>query len=317
MKIVITDSQTVTNGDLSLDVFRRFGELVCYPLSSAEELPARIQGADIVLTNKSVLDKRLLEQVQEKLKYIGLFATGYNNIDTEYCGLQGITVCNAGSYSTHAVAQHTFAFILHHFSQISQYANFVNTGNWKTSPTFSPFVFPTSEIQGKTIGLIGYGSIGKAVAQIAKAFGMKVLVYTRSPQTDPTVTFTTLEEVFVSSNVISIHCPLTSQSAKMFNRQTFAQMRDGAYFINTSRGGLVDEQALLEALSSGKLSGAAIDVLEQEPMAENCVLYQAPNLTITPHVAWAPLETRARLIQIAADNIQLWLEGRPSNVVSS
>lgn len=318
MKIVVTDCMTVTQGDISLAVLEQFGDLVLYQSTAYDELPARIADADIVLTNKSLLDAKVLSQAPN-VKYIGLFATGYNNVDIDYCTAHGIWVCNAGSYSTNAVAQHTFALILNHYSQIANYNRFVETGGWQKSPTFSPFVFSTSELAGRTIGLIGYGSIAKAVTRIALAFDMQVLVYTRTPRPDEALDashFVSLDTLLAVSDIVSVHCPLNAQSQHMFCAETFAKMKKGAFFVNTARGGVLVESDLKASLESGHLAGAAIDVLETEPMSADCVLQNVPNLTVTPHIAWAPLETRERLLGIVCDNIKGFLTQSPSNLVN-
>jgi len=315
MKKVLPDAQTVSCGDVDLSVLEKYGEVVYYPLTTAEELPERVADADAVICNKAVFTPEVFDAAK-KLKYIGLFATGYNNIDIPAALSHGVTVCNAGSYSTAAVAQHTFALILNHFSKISEYKAFCAGGNWKSSPTFSPFVFPMNELYGKTIGIIGYGSIGREVAKIANAFSMKVLVYTRTPRDDVSVSFVDLYTLVSSSDIISLHCPLNDASRGMFNAGLFAKCKKGAYFVNTSRGPVVVESALREALDSGHLSGAGLDVLEYEPMREDCPLFGAKNITFTPHVAWAPLETRERLLGIVVSNLEAFLAGAPKNVIT-
>ena len=269
----------------------------------------------MILCNKSIIDKAIIKKAK-KLKYIGLFATGYNNIDVVTAREHDITVCNAGSYSTNAVAQQVFAYILNHYNAVNQYNDFVQNGGWQQSPTFSVLCFPTDELKDKTIGIIGFGSIGKRVAEIALAFEMKVLVYTRTPKKDNRVDFVSLEELLKNSDIISPHCPLNEQSKEMFNKETFSKMKDGVFFINTARGGVVNERDLVNALNTGKLSGAAIDVLTEEPMHKDCILKGVPNLIITPHTAWAPLSTRERLLRIVEDNIIAFLNGSPKNKVS-
>lgn len=315
MHIVVLDAQTVTNGDVSLEPIKEFGELTVYPLTAYEEIADRIADADAVFCNKSLLDSYTLRKA-EKLRYIGLFATGYNNIDLAYTREKGITVCNAGSYSTQAVAQHTFALILEHFNRVGAYNDFVQAGNWVNSTTFSPFVFPTDELCDKTIGLIGYGSIGKAVARIAQAFGMRVLVHTRTPQEDGTVTFLSLEEMLPQVDVLSIHCPLNDRTRGMINADALSRCKKGAFLVNTSRGPVVDEKALRAALKSGHIGGAGLDVLQVEPMESGCPLLNMPNCMITPHVAWAPVTTRLRLMNIVTDNLRCFLNGAPKNVVN-
>lgn len=319
MKIVLTDAQTVTNGDLDLSVFEKYGEVVVYPLTSYEETAERIADADVVLLNKTVMDETVLSQAKN-LKYIGIFATGFNMIDLDYCRAHGIIVSNAGSYSTDAVAQTVFAFLLHHYSRVADYDAFVRDGGWKNSPSFSPFVFPTFELAGKTIGIFGFGAIGRKVAQIAQAFSMKVIaVPHRMPDViDPAdpITYTDLDTMLGMADIVSVHTPLNDETRGLFNASRFAQMKPGAYFVNTSRGGVLDEVALRDALESGHLSGAGIDVLTLEPMRADCVLHGVKHLTTTPHVAWAPFETRVRLMDIVETNLKNFIAGTPTHVVS-
>lgn len=314
MRIVIPDADTLTRGDLSLKPLEECGELVVYPHTAYDELPQRLKEADAVLCNKAVMDAHSL-RLASRLRYIGLFATGYNNVDLAYTAAHGITVCNAGSYSTEAVAQHVWALILAHYSRVGEYDAFVRQGGWIHSSTFSPFVYATDELCGKTIGLIGYGHIGRAVARIAQAFGLSVLVYTRTPGTDAAVTFVTLAELLSRSDIVSLHCPLTPATRGLIGEDTLKLCKPGAFLVNTSRGAVVDEQALRAALDSGRLSGAALDVLESEPMAEDCPLRGVQNCILTPHIAWAPLATRQRLLDIVKDNLQQYLRGTPVHVV--
>jgi len=317
-KIVLTDAQTVTNGDLDLSVFEKYGDVTVYPLTSKEQTAERIADADCVLLNKTVMDEAVLSQAK-KLKYIGIFATGYNMIDLAYCRAHGIVVSNAGSYSTNAVAQTVFGFLLNHYSRTAQYNTFVREGGWMDSPSFSPFVFPTYELAGKTIGIVGYGAIGRKVAEIARAFSMRVLAVTHRPVTDPdtadSVRYVDMDTLLAESDIVSVHTPLTEETRGLFDAKAFAKCKKGAYFINTARGGVVVEEALLQALESGHLSGAGIDVLTQEPMERDCVLFGAKNLTVTPHVAWAPWETRVRLMHIVEENLRCFIDGAPTHVV--
>lgn len=320
MKIVITDAQTVTNGDLNLKVFEKYGDLEIYQLTSDEERYERLKDADAVLLNKTQMTADLLSKCPN-LKFIGLFATGYNMIDIPYCKEHGITVSNAGSYSTDAVAQDAFALILNHMSKIKNYDRFVQDGGWMDSKSFSPFVFPTYELAGKTLGVVGYGAIAKQVILIATAFHMNVLVLPHNMEkvrgTEmPGVTFVDFDTLLKESDIISCHCPLNEDSQDMFDKEAFSKMKDGAYFVNTARGGLVIEEALREALDTGKLSGAGIDVLRKEPMDPSCPLYGAKNITFTPHVGWAPLETRLHLLSIVEENLKNYIEGHPTHVVS-
>ena len=316
MKILITDCATLqSNNDLDLSILESFGNTVKYENINRTELLKTVVDADIILCNKTIIDREIFE-VAKKLKYIGLFATGFNNIDIEEARKRNIPVCNAGSYSTNAVAQQVIGYILMHYTKIPQYNDFVHSGGWKNAEVFSPLVFTGDEIYGKTLGIIGFGSIGKAVKRAAEGLGMKVIVNTRTIREDGETEFVDLDTLLKMSDVVSIHCPLNEQSADMMNSSTFKKMKDGAFFINTSRGGTVDEQALFEALKSGKLSGAAVDVLKTEPMEKTCVLANAPNLIITPHTAWAPLTTRKRLLGIVASNITAFLNGNPTNNVA-
>lgn len=315
MKIVLTDAQTVLDNLVDASALRELGEVVEYGLLKYEEVAEKIADADIVICNKTKLDSYTL-RLAKNLKYIGLFATGYNNIDIDYCKEHNIAVCNAGSYSTNAVAQHTFALILEHYNNTAKYNQFVQDGKWKRSKTFSPFVYPLSELAGKTLGIVGLGSIGQAVAKIANAFEMNVIAYNRSPREIENVKMVSLDELLSTSDIVSVHCPLNSESEYMFNKETFAKMKKGALFVNTARGGVMVEQDLFDALESEHLGGAAIDTLAVEPMEKDCILMNAKNCIITPHIAWAPLETRVRLMNIVVDNIKNFLNGTPTNKVN-
>ncbi len=312
MKIVLTDAQTVLDNLVNADILKQFGEVEEYGLLRYDEVAEKIADADMVVCNKTLLDKNTLRPAKN-LKYIGLFATGYNNIDIDYCKAHNIAVCNAGSYSTNAVAQHTFALILEHFNNTSNYNKYVQDGRWKRSKTFSPFVYPLSELAGKTLGIVGFGNIGRAVAKIANAFEMRVIAYNRSEKQADGVEFVGFETLLEQSDIVSVHCPLNSKSENMFDKNAFAKMKKGALFVNTARGGVMVEQDLFDALQSGHLGGAAIDTLKVEPMEEDCILMGAKNCIMTPHIAWAPVETRVRLMNIVADNIRAFLNGTPQN----
>lgn len=315
MKIVLTDAQTVVDELVTEDCLREFGEVLSHGLLRYEEVAEAIADADIVLCNKTLLDSHTL-RLAKQLKYIGIFATGYNNIDVDYCRAHGITVCNAGSYSTQSVAQQTFALILAYYNQIAAYDRYVKDGKWKRSPTFSPFVYPLNELMGKTLGIVGLGAIGQEVAAIADAFKMRVIGYNRSVKNVPNVEQVSFERLLSESDIVSVHCPLNADSEDLFNKDTFSKMKKGSLFVNTARGGVVVEQDLYDALESEHLGGACLDVLRVEPMEEDCLLMEAKNCIITPHVAWAPLETRQRLMGIVADNIRNFLNGTPTHVVS-
>lgn len=315
MKIVLTDAQTVIDDLVTADCLNEFGEVISHGLLRYDEVAEAIADADMVICNKTLLNAETL-RLAKKLRYIGLFATGYNNIDVDYCRINGITVCNAGSYSTNAVAQQTFALILEHYNKVARYNQYVQDGRWKRSPTFSPFVYPLNELAGKTLGIVGLGTIGKEVAAIANAFHMHVIAYNRSQKEVEGVTQVGFEQLLSESDVVTVHCPLNKDSENLFNKDTFMKMKPGALFVNTARGGVMVEQDLHDALESGHLGGACIDVLHIEPMEEDCVLMNTKNCIITPHVAWAPLETRRRLMDIVSDNIRQYLNGTPINIVS-
>lgn len=312
MKIVLTDAQTVLDNLVNADILKQFGEVEEYGLLRYDEVAEKIADADMVVCNKTLLDKNTL-RLAKNLKYIGLFATGYNNIDIDYCKEHNIAVCNAGSYSTNAVAQHTFALILEHFNNTANYNKFVQDGRWKRSKTFSPFVYPLSELAGKTLGIVGFGNIGRAVAKIANAFEMRVIAFNRSEKQADGVEFVSFDSLLEQSDIVSVHCPLNSGSEDMFDKNAFAKMKKGALFVNTARGGVMVEQDLFDALQSEHLGGAAIDTLRVEPMEEDCILMGAKNCIMTPHIAWAPVETRVRLMNIVADNVRAFLNGTPKN----
>lgn len=339
-KILMPEANTLSKGDVDLSVFEEFGRVVTLKNPTEDELKSEIADADMIFTNKIIMSEEILD-CAKKLTYVGECATGFNNIDLKSCDDRGITVTNVPTYSTNAVAQQVFAYILNHYSKVSEYNSFVQNKGWINSDTFAPFVYNTEELYGKTIGLVGYGKIGKAVAKIADAFGMNILVYTRSYQkaldmsknsrgetdktvlsdfinrTDNFVSYVTFENLLKHSDIVSVHCPLNEESQKLFGEDTFSKMRHGAFFVNTARGPIVDEQALVAALESGRLSGAALDVLESEPMSEDCPFIGVPNLTITPHVAWAPYETRKRLVNEVVKNVRAFLNGKPINVVNN
>ncbi len=314
MKIVVLEAGVMTPGGLSLDVYKQFGEVVEYHATKQEDVISRIGDADIILLNKLIIDEKVMSACPN-LKFIGLFATGFNTIDVKYAAEHGITVCNAGHYSTNAVAQHTMALILNHYNQISNYHNAVQGGVWEKSVLTTLYDFPTDELCGKTLGIIGYGHIGKRVAKLARAFDINVIVYTRTPQTDASVEFVSFDELLSRSDIVSMHCPLTGENRHMMNAEAFGKCKKGALFVNTARGGLVDEEALREAVLSGHLSGAALDAITVEPM-RNCVLKGVDNIVITPHSAWASMSTRIKLLGITVDCIKGWLDGNPINVVS-
>ncbi len=313
--ILWPDAATVTQGDLDISGLDALGRLHIYDRTTPEELPRRLEGMDAVVCNKTVFSADLLQSMP-RLRYIGLFATGYNNIDIAAAKACGVTVCNAGEYSTAAVAQQVFALILAHTNRVAEYHAFVDQGGWVNSKTFSPFVFPLAELQHKVLGIVGYGSIGRQVARLAKAFDMQVLVHTRTPKEDADVSFVSLPQLLTQSDFITFHCPLTSQTQNMVDAKELAMLKPTAFLVNTARGGIVNEQALADALNQGVLAGAGVDVLETEPMAAHCPLLGAKNLLLTPHVAWAPIETRRRVLGVVEANLRAFLDGHPQNVVN-
>lgn len=314
MKTVILDKCTVTKGDVDLSPLEAFGEVEYYDLLPKEEIKKVLKDADAVVCNKAKLDREIIEG--SSLKFIGVFATGYNNIDTVAAREKGITVCNVPGYSTDSVAEHTFALILELAGSASAYARSVAAGDWKRSRQFSYFFAPIIELKAKTLGIYGLGTIGQKVARIAAAFDMRVIAYSRTPKNIAGVADVDRETLFKESDFLTLHCPLNSESALAVNKESLALMKPTAYIVNTARGGVVDEPALAEALEKGVIAGAALDVLTEEPMAEDCPLFGAKNCIITPHVAWAALETRTRLVDLVAENLAAFVAGTPINVVN-
>ena len=315
LNIVLTDCATVNANDIDLSLLEEFGNVTYYPETAPEQTAERIKDADIVIINKTVIGKKEIDSAPN-LKLVALFATGYNNVDTLYARQKGVTVCNAGVYSTSAVAQQVFGYILANASKIAEYDADVKKGEWIRSRLFCFFSRPTCELEGKTLGIFGYGAIGSKVAEIGKAFGMNILACTRTKKSAEGVTFVDMDTLLERSDYLTLHCPLTDDTRLLFDEKAFAKMKKGAFFINTSRGGVIDEQALADALASGHLSGAGIDVLTTEPMKESCPLLNAPNIIITPHIAWAPLQTRERLLSIVCENLRRFIAGDPINVVN-
>jgi glycerate dehydrogenase len=316
MKLVILDGYTENPGDLSWDWLNDLvDEYIVYDRTLPEDVLERSKDADILVTNKTVLTGEMLQSLP-KLKFISTLSTGYNVIDTEVAKELGIPVSNIPAYSTDAVAQLVFALLLELTNHVAIHDKSVKDGEWTSCDHFCYTKTPLCELRDKTFGIVGFGKIGSAVAQIALAFGMKVIATTRTPKKDDRVEFVSFDELLGRSDYISVNCPLTPETRELFGKEAFEKYKNGAYFINTARGGVVDEQALFDALSSGKLSGAAIDVLTTEPMREDCILKDAPNITITPHVAWAAVETRRRVVEIVCENVKRFAEGKPQNLVN-
>ncbi len=314
MKTVILDTCTVTKGDVDLSALEQFGRTEYYDILSKEQIISVLGDADAVICNKSVIDRDVIEATN--LKFIGVFATGYNNIDIECAKEKGIVVCNVPGYSTDSVVQVTFSLLLELASNTSKYTHSVADGDWQRANQFSYFSFPISEISGKVLGIYGLGTIGMAVAKVALAFGMRVVAYTRTPKVVDGIEIVSEECLFSESDFISFHCPLTKKTAKIVNERTLSLMKSTAFIINTARGGVIDEYALADALNGDRIAGAALDVLTYEPMAVDCPLMGAKNCIITPHIAWAAIESRTRLIKKVSDNIAAFVKGSPINVVN-
>ncbi len=316
MKIAILDRDTISkDGDISLEPFRELGELSVFSATAPHETVEHIGSAQAVLCNKVMITADIMEQCPQ-LEYIGLFATGFNNVDIAYAARKGITVCNAGSYSANAVAQQTFAYILDHFSRIRDYDRLVKNGEWERSPTFSMLTLPTAELEGKTLAVVGLGSIGSRVAELGKAFGMKIIAVTNRPKPDCPYETADIITAAKQADVLTLHCPLTDRTRGMVNMKLLSVMKSSAILINTSRGGTVCEEDLAHALSSGMIAGAYLDVLEKEPMSPETPLKNAKNCVITPHTSWAALETRERLVRIVHNCLMSWQNGTPINKVN-
>ena len=311
MKIVILDGATAKGKELDFDFLNQFGDVTYYDTTSADDVLPRAKDADILVINKIVMNKDTLAECKN-LKLITILATGYNIVDVEAAKALGITVCNVPYYSTNSVAQLTFAFILEFACKLSLHTQSVARGDWQNCKDFAYTLDTLHELYGKTLGIIGYGSIGKKVAQIGKAFGMNLLISTRTPVEG----CVSKEEVFKNADFVTLHCPLNEQSKLMINEQSLALFKPTAYLINTARGGLIDEKALADALNSGRIAGAALDVLTSEPPKADNPLIHAKNCIITPHMAWASLEARVRLLHATEDNVRAFLQNAPINKVN-
>ena len=317
MKIVVLDGYAVNPGDLSWDIIRKFGELEIYDYTAPENTVSRLQGAQIALTNKTVIDAAVMDACPD-LKLICVLATGYNVVDCPGAKQRNIPICNVPAYGTDAVAQFTFALLLELCHQVGHHSKAVHDGRWCSNRDFCFWDTPQMELAGKTMGIIGFGRIGRGVGKIAKAMGMQVIAYNRSrcPEGEAIGTYVDLETLLRTADVISLHCPLTEENAGLINRDTLSMMKDGVILLNTARGPLLDEKAVSDALSSGKLRGAAVDVVSKEPMERSNPLLTAPNCIITPHMAWAPTESRQRILNITANSIAAFLDGKPINTVN-
>ena len=320
MKIVVLDGYTLNPGDLSWEGIKQFGALAVHDRTNLndEEIINVINDAEIVLTNKTPLPTAVLEKTPS-IKYIGVLATGYNVVDVVSAKKLGITVTNIPSYGTQAVAQFTIALLLEMCHHVGEHSRAVKNGDWTRNPDFSFWNYPLIELAGKTMGIIGFGRIGQATAKMAQAFGLNIIAYSRSKNHElesETCKYGSLNELFETSDIISLHCPLFEETDGIINKTNIDKMKDGVMIINTSRGGLIIEEDLRDALNSGKVAGAALDVVSIEPISTNNALLDAKNCIITPHIAWAPKESRTRLMNSAIKNLEAFLNGKPINVVN-
>lgn len=319
MKLVVLDSYCAVSNDLSLDCLKQYcDEMTVYDRTKPEDVVTRIGDAEMIIVNKTALSRDVLSQCPN-VKYIGLFATGYNIVDIEYAKERGIVVANAPAYSTSGVAQLTFALIMHFYNLVDKHNTEVHSGDWENCKDFCFYDKRIGELYHKTIGLIGFGSIGKQVAKIAQAFDMNVLVFsrTRYPEYEnETLHFVDFDTLLKNSDIVSIHCPLFKETTNLINHDAISKMKPSAILINTARGAIIDQQALADGLNNGSIAGAGIDVVTVEPIAKNNPLLTSINCVITPHIAWAGKETRARLIGIVSDNVKSFLNGTPKNNVA-
>lgn len=315
-KIVVLDGYPLASNDLSWEPLLKLGECEIFDRSTEQEVPGRAADADAVLINKVALDDETINRLPN-LKYIGVTATGTNIVDLPAAKLRGIVVTNVPGYATQSVAQLVFAHVLNLAQRVSDHAAAVRAGRWSTSPDFCFWDTPQVELAGLTMGIVGFGAIGREVAKIADAFGMRVFASNRSKASPPDyVTMTDAESLFAMADVLSLHCPLTPETARLVNRERLSRMKKSAFLINTGRGGLIDEHALAEALHAGQLAGAGLDVLDVEPPPADHVLLTAPNCFVSPHIAWATYGARKRLLEAVVDNLAAFQAGQPKNVVA-
>ncbi len=317
MKLVILDAYTTNPGDLSWDELRALADCDVYDRSSPEQVVPRAADAEMVLTNKTLVDRAVIDALP-KLQYIGVLATGYNIVDVQAARQRGIPVCNVPEYGTPNVAQATFALLLELTNRVGHHAQTVRDGRWCSSPDFCYWDFPQVELSGLTLGIVGLGRIGQAVARIAAAFGMQVLAFDQFPPTTAAdgVRFADLDTVFRDSDAVTLHCPLTADNRELVNAARLAVMKPTAYLVNTARGGLVNDADLAQALNAGRLAGAGLDVLSIEPPVPDNPLLAAKNCLVTPHIAWATQAARGRLIRTTVENVRAFLQGRPIHVVN-
>ncbi|ATP58923.1 glycerate dehydrogenase [Pedobacter ginsengisoli] len=318
MKIVILDGYTLNPGDLSWDGLKEFGEVTLYDRTPVSEVVERSKGADVIFTNKTPVNAEALNSLPD-LKYIGVLATGYNIVDTQMAREKGITVSNVPGYGTPSVVQMTFALLLELCLHVQRHSDAVVSGRWASSTDFCFWDYPLVELTGKTMGIIGFGDIGRQVADVATAFGMKVIGTSRN-RTDQShrsnFKWAEIPELLEQSDVVSIHCPLTPETKGLINKENLLRMKSSAFLLNTSRGPVIIEEDLAEALNNSKIAGAGLDVLSVEPPSKDNPLFGAKNCIITPHIAWATKEARARLMEITIRNLSAYKNGNPVNVVN-
>ncbi len=317
MKIVILDGYTENPGDLSWSALEALGELTVYDRSMPAEVPSRIGGAEAVFTNKVVVDRSVMDKCPN-LKFIGVLATGYNVVDIQAAKEKGIVVSNIPAYSTDSVAQHTIALLLEICHHVGHHSDAVRSGRWESCPDFCFWDFPLIELRGKTFGIIGLGNIGMRTAELARALGMHVIAYAPrpTPAKEAAAELVSLDELFARSDVLSLHCPLNAETQDIIRKENIDKMKDGVIILNNGRGPLIVEQDLADALNSGKVYAAGVDVVSVEPISGDNPLLTAKNCFITPHIAWASHESRARLMDIAVGNLQAFQAGAPVNVVN-
>lgn len=317
MNIVVLDGYGLNPGDLSWERLDKIGNTKIYDRTTKEEIIDRIGDAEIILTNKTPISAEIMDKT--KIKYIGVLATGYNVVDIEAAKERGIVVTNVPAYSTASVAQMVFAHILEICHYVGLHDKSVKEGKWENCPDFCFWEKPLIELEGKVLGIIGYGRTGQAVSKVAQAFGMKVIAYSpriRKELENENMRYVELDQLFAESDIISLHAPLFESTRNIINKESISKMKKSVIIINTSRGPLVNEQDLADALNSGRIYAAGVDVVSEEPIKSNNPLLKAKNIFITPHIAWAPKEARIRLMNIAMENIESYLEGKPINVVS-
>lgn len=318
MKIVILDGYTENPGDLSWSGFEALGEITVYDRTPEELIAERIGSAEIVITNKTPITRKTLE-ICTNIAYIGVLATGYNIIDVEACTEKKIPVCNIPTYGTAAVGQFAIALLLEICHHVAHHSNAVHAGRWQTNADWCFWDYPLIELSGKTMGIIGFGRIGQATGKIAKALGMRILAFDMHPNEAgrSLAEYVELKELFQRSDVISLHCPLLPDTEGIINKTSIEKMKDGVIIINNSRGQLIVEKDLADALNCGKVYAAGLDVVSTEPIRADNPLLEAKNCFITPHISWAPKESRQRLMDIAVENLAGFINGKPQNVVNA